>query len=164
MSSSNKNKSRVKGILNLVLVIIGIAFFVVLFLFKGSMNDLVSKKMAEQAGAETRKTIDQKVDSAFNYQKNGKPFRITFLEFGATGCIACLKMETVMKQVREKYHETVNVVFYNVLLPQNQDFMKYYGIAAIPTQVLLDKDGKEVFRHTGYLSFDDLDKEFHRVK
>jgi thioredoxin 1 len=38
--------------------------------------------------------------------------------------------------------------------------MKYYGIAAIPTQVLLDKTGKEFFRHTGYLSTKELISHF----
>jgi len=160
MSLSNKSKSRIKGIFNLTLVVLGLGFFVVLFLFKGSMNNLVSKKMAEQARAETKKNISKVVDSAFNYQKNGQAYKITFLEFGATGCISCRKMELVMKEVREKYLQTVNVIFYNVLLPENQDFMKYYGIAAIPTQVLLSPSGKEIFRHTGYYSFDELEKEF----
>ncbi len=162
MSLSNKSKSRIKAIVNLTLVVLGIGFFVALFLFKGSMNNLVSKKMAEQAGAETKKTMAQVVDSAFNYQKNGKAFKITFLEFGATGCISCRKMELVMKEVREKYRQTVNVIFYNVLKPENQEFMKYYGIAAIPTQVLLDPTGREIFRHTGYYSFDELEQEFKK--
>jgi thioredoxin 1 len=162
MSLSNKSRSRVKGIFNLILVVLGVGIFVALFLFKGSMNNLVSKKMAEQAGDETKKTIAQVVDSAYNYQKNGKAYKITFLEFGATGCISCRKMELVMKEVREKYQETVNVIFYNVLLPENQDFMKCYGIAAIPTQVLLDPSGREIFRHTGYYSFDDLEQEFKK--
>jgi thioredoxin 1 len=30
--------------------------------------------------------------------------------------------------------------------------MKYFGIALIPTQVLLDKNGEEFFRHAGYFS------------
>ena len=162
MSLSNKSRSRVKGFFNLTLVVLGLGFFVVLFLFKGSMNKLVSKKMAEQAGVETKKTIAQVVDSAYNYRKNGKAYKITFLEFGATGCISCRKMEFVMKEFREKYHQTVNVIFYNVLLPENQDIMKYYGIAAIPTQVLLDLSGMEIFRHTGYYSFDELEQEFKK--
>ena len=103
------------------------------------------------------------VDSAFNYQKNGKGFGITFLEFGATGCISCRKMEIVMQEVKEKYPQKVNVKFYNILLPENQDMMKYFGIAAIPTQVLMDSSAKEVFRHTGYYSFDDLNKEFQKI-
>jgi len=159
---SIQHNNRKKAVINSALIILGIGFFVVLFLFKGSMNNLVSKKMAEQAGVETKKTVAQGLDSAFNYQKNGKAFRITFLEFGATGCISCRKMEIVMKKVKEKYPESVNVRFYNVLLPENQEFMKYFGIAAIPTQILLDVAGKEIFRHTGYFSFDELKQEFIR--
>jgi thioredoxin 1 len=162
MRLSDKSRSRVKGIYNLTLVVLGLGFFVVLFLFKGSMNNFVSKKMAEQAGAETKKTVAQIVDSVYNYQKNGKAYKISFLEFGATGCISCRKMELVMKEVREKYQKNVNVIFYNILLPENQDFMKYYGIAAIPTQILLDSLGREIFRHTGYYSFDELEQEIKK--
>lgn len=158
----SKSRSRVKGIFHLALVVLGLGFFIVLFLFKGSMNNLVSKKMAEQTGTETKKTMAQVVDSAYNYQKNGKAYRITFLEFGATGCISCRKMELVMKEVREKYQQKVNVIFYNVLLPENQDLMKYYGIAAIPTQVLLGPSGREIFRHSGYYSFYELEHEFKK--
>ncbi len=41
MSLSNKSKSRIKAIVNLTLVVLGIGFFVALFLFKGSMNNMV---------------------------------------------------------------------------------------------------------------------------
>lgn len=71
MSSSNKSRSRLKGILNLSIVVPRVGFLVALFLFKGSMNNFISKKMSEQAGAEKKMTIAQVVDSAFNYQKNG---------------------------------------------------------------------------------------------
>lgn len=37
--------------------------------------------------------------------------------------------------------------------------MKYYGVAVIPTQLLLDKNGREYFMHTGFYSFDDMKKE-----
>ena len=73
-------------------------------------------------------------------------------------------MEKVMEEVKSKYPSEIKVQFLNVLLPANQDMMKYYGVAAIPTQVLLDISGREVFRHTGYFSFDDLDKEFQKIK
>jgi thioredoxin 1 len=48
------------------------------------------------------------------------------------------------------------VVFINVLLPENQDLMKYFGVVAIPTQVLLNKEGVEFFRHSGYISTNDI--------
>jgi len=67
-------------------------------------------------------------------------------------------MESVMTEIRTKYPQTVNVVFLNILKPENQDLMKYFGVAAIPTQVLLDKEGKEFFRHSGYISTEELSK------
>lgn len=48
----------------------------------------------------------------------------------------------------------------NVLKPENQDLMKYYGVATIPTQILLDQTGQEFFRHSGYYSTEDLEKQF----
>ncbi len=124
---------------------------------------MISRKMTDRAGTGVKKSIAQFIDSAYNYQKNDEGFEITFLEFGATGCISCRKMEIVMKEVKEKYSQVVNVKFYNVLLPENHDMMKYFGIVAIPTQVLMDSSGKEVFRHTGYFSTEELENEFKKV-
>jgi thiol-disulfide isomerase/thioredoxin len=163
MKSFNYRIDRFKIILNFILIGLGVSFLVLLFFFRGSMNSFVTKKMKEQTSVNVKKSISQLVDSAFNYQKNGKGFGITFLEFGATGCISCRKMEIVMKEVKEKYPQRVNVKFYNILLPENQDMMKYFGIAAIPTQVLMDSSGNEVYRHTGYFSTAELEKEFIKI-
>ncbi len=124
---------------------------------------LISKKMKEQAGETIKKSMAMYVDSAYNFQNNNEGYKITFLEFGATGCSSCRRMEKVMEEVRSKYPSEIKVQFLNVLLPANQDMMKYFGVAAIPTQVLLDISGKEVFRHTGYFSFDELDKELQKI-
>lgn len=149
--------------MNIVFIILIVLFLVLLFICKGSMNNLVSKKMKEQAGETILKSMVLLVDSAFNYEKNGEKYRLTFLEFGATGCISCRMMEKVMDEVKKKYPYKIKVKFINILLPENQDMMKYFGIAAIPTQVLMDFFGKEVFRHTGYFSNDDLDNEFEKI-
>jgi len=147
-----------------IFILLAVLFLVSLFVFKGSMNTLISKKMKEQAGETVKKSMAMYVDSAYNFQNNNEGYQITFLEFGATGCSSCRMMEKVMEEVKSKYPSEIKVQFLNVLIPANQDMMKYYGVAAIPTQVLLDRTGKEVFRHTGYFSFDDLDKEFQKIK
>ena len=67
-----------------------------------------------------------------------------------------------MSELRAKYPQKVNVVFLNILLPENQNLMKYFGVVSIPAQVLLDKNGKEFFRHSGYYSSEDLIKEFDK--
>ena len=116
--------------------------------------------MLSQADSLTIKSESQLIDSAYNYNKNGLSFQITFLEFGAKGCSSCKMMEGVMDEIRKDYPGKVNVIFINVRLPENQKIMEYFGIAVIPTQVLLDKSGKEYFRHSGYYSADDLGKIF----
>jgi thioredoxin 1 len=160
MNSSTDKASRLKTILNFAFIGLAIVFLVLLFVFKGNMNTFMSKKMKEQSDNKTAKSMALLVDSSFNYQKNGEGFDITFLEFGATGCISCRKMEIVMKEIKQKYPREVKVKFINILLPENQDMMKYFGIAVIPTQVLLDASSKEVFRHTGIYSTDELEREF----
>lgn len=154
---------RLKFIMNIAFVTLAVLFFVLLFVFKGSMNNLVSQKMKDQASVGIQRSTAQFVDSAYNYQKNGEEFTITFLEFGTTGCIPCKKMVIVMQEIKEKYPHRIKVQFYNILLRESQDMMKCFGIAAIPTQVLLDSSGKEVFRHTGYYSIDELEVEFQKI-
>jgi thiol-disulfide isomerase/thioredoxin len=164
MKTGRNRSLRLKTMISGIFILLAVLFLVSLFVFKGSMNTLISKKMKEQAGETIKKSMAMYVDSAYNYQNNKEEFKITFLEFGAIGCSSCRMMEKVMEKVRSAYPKKIKVKFLNVLLPANQDMMKYFGIAAIPTQVLLDISGKEFFRHTGYFSFDDLDKEFQKIK
>ncbi|PKN51586.1 MAG: thioredoxin [Deltaproteobacteria bacterium HGW-Deltaproteobacteria-13] len=83
---------------------------------------------------------------------------VTFVEIGAAKCIPCKAMQPIMKAVAEEYKGQINVVFHDVWTPQGKaDGMKY-NIRMIPTQVFLDKNGKEYFRHEGYFPKDDLVK------
>jgi thioredoxin 1 len=148
--------TKLKQAFTWLFLIFTVLFFVLLFVFKDSLNDYASKAVKAQAGSEIQNSVPVFVDSAYNYTKNGLSYEITFLEFGSKGCSACKRMESVMDEIRTKYPNLVNVVFINIMLPESQRLMKYYGIAAIPTQVLLNKEGKEFFRHTGYYSANNL--------
>jgi thioredoxin 1 len=85
-------------------------------------------------------------------------YRVTFIELGSVRCIPCQKMQVVMKAIKEKYGTQVKVVFHDVWTPEGKPFGKKYGIEEIPTQVFLDKNGKEFSRHVGYLPEEDLVK------
>ncbi len=123
------------------------------------MNSYLSELMQKQASPEIILSGNALIDSLYNYSENSLKYEITFLEFGASGCSACKRMESVMEEIQSKYPNRVNVVFLNVLKPESQNLMKLYGIAAIPTQVLLNGEGKEFFRHTGYISTADFEKK-----
>lgn len=128
---------------------------------KDNMNNYLSEMMKQQASPEIAHSGNALVDSLYNYSSNGLNYEITFLEFGATGCSACKRMESVLEEIQNKYPKRVNVVFLNVLKSESQNLMKLYGIAVIPTQVLLDKTGKEYYRHTGYITTEELENTFH---
>lgn len=57
-----------------------------------------------------------------------------------------------MEEIRTKHPQTIQVVFLNVLKNESQELMKFFGVASIPTQVLLNKEGKEFFWDSGYYS------------
>jgi thioredoxin 1 len=83
---------------------------------------------------------------------------ITFIELGSVNCIPCKKMQPVMKAIEQKYGEKVKVIFYDVWTEEQQPYAQKYGIRLIPTQVFLDKDGKEFFRHEGFFPEDEIHK------
>ena len=84
--------------------------------------------------------------------------KVTFIELGSVGCIPCDKMQPIMKEIEEEYKGQVKVVFHDVKTAEGQPYIKEFGIRAIPTQVFLDKDGNEYFRHLGFFAKDELIK------
>lgn len=151
-----------KKILPWIVFILLFALLIVGFSMKDSMNKYLSELMKNQASSEITHSGKAFIDSLYNYSANGSKYEITLLEFGATGCSACKRMESVMEEIHSKPLNRVNVVFLNILLPESQNLMKLYGIAAIPTQVFLNKEGKEFFRHTGYISTVELEQEINK--
>ncbi|OGP89078.1 MAG: hypothetical protein A2031_09875 [Deltaproteobacteria bacterium RBG_19FT_COMBO_43_11] len=76
--------------------------------------------------------------------------KVTFVEIGSVNCIPCKAMQPIMKAVEEEYKGQVKIVFHDVWTPKGKADAMKYNIRVIPTQVFLDKDGKEYFRHEGY--------------
>ena len=151
-----KLSTKAKQWLNIAFLVFSVLFVVTLFALKGKLTELTSKSIKAQADSDTKQSASAFIDSLYNYTKNGSDYKLTFLEFGATGCSACKQMEAVMAQIKRDYPNRVNVVFVNVLNKNNQSLIKYFGIALIPTQVLLNAEGKEFFRHTGYIPSEQL--------
>ena len=84
--------------------------------------------------------------------------KVTFIELGSVRCIPCRQMEPVLDSIRVKYPNDVQVIFYDVWTEKGKPYAKKYGIRLIPTQVFLDKEGKEYFRHTGYFPEKEVEK------
>jgi thioredoxin 1 len=84
--------------------------------------------------------------------------KATFVELGSVGCIPCDKMQPIMKEIREEYPGQVKVIFYDVRTVFGAPYKDKFKIRAIPTQVFLDKNGKEYFRHLGFFPKEEVIK------
>ena len=85
-------------------------------------------------------------------------YKVTFIELGSVRCIPCKQMQPIMKSIEEKYGKQVKVVFYDVWTEEGAPYGQKYGIEAIPTQVFLDENGNEYFRHLGFFPEEELVK------
>ena len=81
---------------------------------------------------------------------------VTFIELGSDTCIPCKMMKPVMAEVEKEYGSKIAVIFHDV----NKDRQKAsdYKIKVIPTQVFLDKKGKEFYRHEGFFPKEEIIK------
>lgn len=123
---------------------------------KGKLNNLISDKMIQEAGASNINSAEEFIQNEYNYQLNKGEFEYTLLEFSSTGCTICEQMEPVLEEIKTSENFKVNVVFLHIMKPENLGLMKYYGISAVPMQILLDSAGKEFFRHYGFISAEEL--------
>lgn len=130
---------------------------------KDDLNYFIAKKMHESAGTEVILSSEQWVDSLFNYTKNKENFEFTLLQFKSNGCTICKQMEPVLEEIKNAADIKVNVVELNVMNPNSQNVMKYFGISVVPTNLILDKQGKEIFRKYGFISAENLMQTIHQI-
>lgn len=93
--------------------------------------------------------IDDVLHSA---KKEGK---IVMLELGSVGCTPCEQMKPVMEKLRTNYRGRLEVIFIDVR--KDRDTARKFGAAMIPTQVFLDKAGKEFHRHIGFFGYEEIE-------
>ena len=79
---------------------------------------------------------------------------VTMVDLGADSCIPCKMMAPIIKKLEKTYRGKAAIVFIDVW--KDKDQAKRFGIRAIPTQIFFDKEGNEVYRHTGFMGEADI--------
>lgn len=124
-------------------------------MYRDTLSDFISDNMKDLTESEVI-SVAELIDSKYNYAKSGLDYEFTLLEFGSTGCTVCKKMVTELGKVRKSRSSKINVVFFDINHPENQNFIKYFGISAVPMQIILDKNGVEFFKNYGFISAEDM--------
>ena len=144
--------------LNILFILIIILITLSLFLAKDKLNCFVTKYNLNNNGVVISQTDSLKYLAQFNNSNKAKIFQISLIELGGKGCKPCMKMDTVLSEIKEEYKEKINIKIVRVTDDNGKKVAKYFGVNAIPTQIIIDKNGKEVFRHTGFISKTELRK------
>lgn len=80
------------------------------------------------------------------------------VDLGADKCKACKELAPILAELKKEYAGRVIVEFIDVWV--NPTAGELYMIRVIPTQVFFDADGKEVWRHEGFLPKEEFVKKF----
>ena len=127
-------------------------------------GESISVSSNTSAGKQVKKAPSAANKKNKRGSKKVSEFLVTFVELGSVKCIPCKMMQPIMKEIEEEYKGRVKVVFYDVWTEEGSPYAKKYAIRAIPTQVFLDRDGKEFFRHTGFFPKEEIVKIFTRLR
>ncbi len=86
--------------------------------------------------------------------KARKEGKVVMLELGAEDCIPCRQMKPVMEKLRTDYKGKLEVLFVDVT--KEREASRKFRVFAIPTQVFLDKNGREFHRHMGFYGYEEI--------
>jgi thioredoxin 1 len=74
---------------------------------------------------------------------------VTMIDLGAKSCIPCKMMAPIMTKLEKLYQGKAAIVFIDVW--ENREQAIRFRVSAIPTQIFFDSQGKEVYRHVGFM-------------
>jgi len=86
---------------------------------------------------------------------------VTMIDLGAKSCIPCKMMAPIMEKIDKVYDGKAAIVFIDVWKHREQ--AKRFGIRTIPTQIFFDPDGKEVYRHVGFMAEEDIIAQLEKM-
>lgn len=134
-------KNKYRNIIRALIVIsLAAAVGVVIYAKNVSRNNAQSQKPTD----ETPAPQDHKTVSALP----------RLIDLGADKCIPCKMMKPILEELEKEYSDQFEVVFIDVW--QNEAAGKAYRVNIIPTQIFIDASGKELFRHEGFFSKEDI--------
>ncbi len=76
------------------------------------------------------------------------------VDLGAGKCIPCKAMAPILEQLRTDFAGRLEVTFIDVW--KMPDEARAYGIQMIPTQIFYAADGRELARHEGFISREEI--------
>jgi thioredoxin 1 len=86
---------------------------------------------------------------------------VNLVDLGSDYCLPCKMMAPIMKKLENSYKGKAAVVYIDI--DKFPDQVKRFGIRVIPTQIFFDQNGKEVYRHSGFMSEKDIIAQLNKM-
>jgi thioredoxin 1 len=83
------------------------------------------------------------------------------VDVGADRCVPCKLMAPILEELRKEYGGVLEVEFVDAW--KNPEEARKYRVKGIPTQIFYDGAQKELGRHMGYASKEDILREFEQL-
>lgn len=135
----------------IVVVIVLIVAAVVVIILKQEKSSSSVVENSTRNIQDTTQAEKTEAQSAAIEQSEAMP---RLIDLGADKCIPCKMMAPILEELKREYEGRLIVEFIDVW--KNPAEAPKYGIKLIPTQIFLDASGKELFRHEGFFSKEDI--------
>lgn len=84
-----------------------------------------------------------------------------FLQLSSVGCTTCQRMESTVDALEEKYKN--KILIKKVDMDMNREAFQKFGVTHVPTQIFLNHEGVETFRHLGFYSEQNLEMVLNKM-
>lgn len=76
------------------------------------------------------------------------------IDLGSDECIPCIEMAPILEELKTEYAGVFQIKFLDIR--KEPTWIEVYKIQVMPTQIFFDASGKELFRHEGFYSKEDI--------
>jgi thioredoxin 1 len=126
-----------------LLIVAGLAAAVVIV--------LLAKQADKRTAAATHPAASPATGSVPATRPAGLP---RLVDLGGRQCKVCMEMAPILEQLAADFAGRLEVDFFDVWAAP--EVGKSFGIRLIPTQIFFDAEGRELFRHEGFMSRQDI--------
>jgi len=116
------------------------------------------KLPAEQAGAIVGPQSVPMMRSSLQAKRKPLP---RLIDFGDGTSATCKMMNVILENLAGEYNGRLIIQLIDT--SENKTKAEQYGIRTIPTQIFLNAEGNELFRHEGFISKADIVKKWAKL-
>lgn len=121
-----------------------------------------SEEITDEAVTSTQESTFQTSDTNPSTKSSAETNLPKLVDLGSDTCIPCQEMAPILEALKKEYEGIIDVEVVDVYEDQEKtdEYYAIHPLYVIPTQILFDENGNEVWSHEGSLSKDELIKIF----